>query len=73
MLFGLMNAPGIFLNIMNCIFFDMLDNNVVLYLDDILIITKIEAEHKSILSEVFNHLVYYLLFVKESECVLFLH
>ena len=31
----------------------MLDKNVIVYLDDILIFTKTEAEHNSILSEVF--------------------
>ena len=51
----------------------MLDKNVIVYLDDILIFTKIEVEHKSILNEVFHCLAYYLLFVKESKCALFLH
>ena len=53
-LFGLMNAPGIFQRIMNQVFFDMLDKNIIVYLDDILIFTKTEAEHKSILNEVFH-------------------
>ena len=71
--FGLMNAPGTFQRIMNQVFFDMLDKNVIVYLDDILIFTKTEAEHKSILNEVFRRLAHYSLFVKESKCALFLH
>ena len=51
----------------------MLDKNVIVYLDDILIFTKTEAEHKSILNEVFRRLAHYSLFVKESKCALFLH
>ena len=51
----------------------MLDKNVIVYLDDILIFTKTEAEHKSILNEVFHQLAHYSLFVKESKCALFLH
>ena len=50
----------------------MLDKNVVVYLDDILIFTKTEAEYESILNEVFHCLAHYSLFVKKSECALFL-
>ena len=51
----------------------MLDNNVIAYLDDVLFFTKTEAEHKTILNEVFHQLAHYSLFVKESKCALFLH
>ena len=51
----------------------MLDMNIIVYLYGILIFTKIEAENKGILSEVFCCLVYYSLFAKESKCALFLH
>ena len=51
----------------------MLDDNIIFYLDNILIFTNTEAEHKSILNEVFCHLAYHSLFVKESRCALFLH
>ena len=51
----------------------MLDKSVIVYLDDILIFTKTEVEHKSFLNEVFRHLEHYLLFVKESKYAFFLH
>ena len=50
----------------------MLAKNVIVYLDVILIFSMIEAEYKSILSEVFHHLAHYLLFVKESKCAHFM-
>ena len=43
----------------------------MVYIDDILIFTKTDAEHKSILGKVFHCLVNYLLFVKERKCALF--
>ena len=55
------------------VFFDILDKNVIFYLDNILILTNIEANHKIIFSEMFQHLAHYLLFIKESKCALFLH
>ena len=58
---------------MNQVFFDILDKNGILSLDDILIFTKTEVEHKNILGEVFCRLAHYSLFVKESKCALFLH
>ena len=70
--FGLMNAPGIFQRIMNQVFFDILDKNVIVYLDDILIFTKTEEEHRQILAEVFRRLAHYSLYVKEKKCALFL-
>ena len=35
--FGLTNAPGVFMCIMNQLFEDLLDQGVVVFLDDILI------------------------------------
>ena len=70
--FGLMNAPGTLQWIMNQVFFDILDKNVIVYLDDILIFTKTEEEHRQILAEVFRRLAHYSLYVKEKKCALFL-
>ena len=57
---------------MNLVFFDILDKSIIVYLDNNLIFTKIEAEQKINLNEVFCCLVHYLLFVKESKYAIFL-
>ena len=44
--FGLTNAPSIFMNLMNTIFQPYLDTFVVVFIDDILVYTNDEEEHK---------------------------
>ena len=44
--FGLTNAPVVFQHMMNDIFREHLDDFVVIYLDDILIFSTNEGEHK---------------------------
>ena len=44
--FGLTNAPAVFQHMMNDIFWEHLDDFVVIYLDDILIFSKKEKEHE---------------------------
>ena len=41
---------------MNMVFFDLLDNYVVIYLDDLLISRKIVEEHWKALDTMFAHL-----------------
>ena len=44
--FGLTNAPAIFMSLMNGMFHTFLDNFSVVFLDDILIYSHDEKEHK---------------------------
>ena len=70
--FGLCNAPSTFQRVMNTTFFDLLDQCVLIYLDDILIYSKWIEQYKSDLSQVFKRLKDNHIFVKESKCSLFL-
>jgi hypothetical protein len=42
---GLTNAPAVFQDLMNKTFRDLLDTYVIVYLDDILIFSKLMEEH----------------------------
>ncbi len=57
---------------MNRVFFDLLDEGVLCYLDDLLIYSRTLEEHKQILDKVFALLNKNKLFIKESKCHLFL-
>jgi hypothetical protein len=46
MSFGLTNAPTYFMYLMNKVFMEYLDNFVVAFIDDILVYSKSEEEHK---------------------------
>ena len=69
---GLTNAPSTFQRVMNHVFFDILDECVTVYLDDILIFSRTKEEHIAALHKVFSRLAQYKLALKESKCALFL-
>jgi len=66
--FGLTNAPATWQRLTNKILGDLYDEGVISYLDDILIFSKTEEEHKKLLREVFDRLTANKLYVKRSKC-----
>ena len=48
MSFGLTNAPAYFMYMMNKVFMEYLDKFVVVFIDDILVFPKTEAEHEEV-------------------------
>ncbi|WVZ97425.1 hypothetical protein U9M48_042965 [Paspalum notatum var. saurae] len=68
MSFGLTNAPAYFMNLMNKVFMEYLDKFVVVFIDDILIYSKTEEEHKDHLRLVLQKLREHKLYAKLSKC-----
>ena len=50
--FGLTNAPAVFMNLMNQVFKSYLDNFVVVFIDDILVLSRNSIEHEENLRNV---------------------
>ncbi|KAL0544726.1 hypothetical protein IC582_019848 [Cucumis melo] len=68
MSFGLMNAPVVFMDLMNIVFKDFLDTFVIVFIDDILVYSKTETEHDEHLRMVLETLRASKLYVKFSKC-----
>ena len=68
MSFGLTNAPDYFMNMMNKVFMEFLDKFVVVFIDDILVYSKNEEEHKEHLRLVLEKLREHQLYAKFSKC-----
>ena len=68
MSFGLTNAPAYFMNMMNKVFMEFLDKFVIVFIDDILVYSKNEEEHKEHLSLVLGKLREHQLYAKFSKC-----
>ena len=66
--FGLTNAPATFINFMNNVFKDCLDKFVLVFLENILIYSRNEEEHKKHLEIVFQRLHEHKLYGKLSKC-----
>ena len=60
MSFGLTNAPAYFMSMMNKVFMEFLDKFVVVFIDDILVYSKSEEEHKEHLRLVLGKLLCFL-------------
>lgn len=67
--FGLTNNPATFQHFMNNIFYDMADDFVVLYLDDILVFSKDVLKHEEHVQLVLERLRKHNLHVKPQKCV----
>jgi hypothetical protein len=68
MSFGLTNAPAYFIHLMNKVFIEYLDKFVVVFIDDILVYSRNEEEHKEQLSHVLQKLRDNQLYAKFSKC-----
>ncbi|TYK30557.1 RNA-directed DNA polymerase-like protein [Cucumis melo var. makuwa] len=68
MSFGLTNAPAVFMDLMNRVFKDFLDTFVIVFIDEILVYSKKEAEHEEHLHQVLETLRANKLYAKFSKC-----
>ncbi|KAA0033327.1 pol protein [Cucumis melo var. makuwa] len=68
MSFGLTNASAVFMDLMNRVFKDFLDSFVIVFIDDILIYSKTEAEHEEHLHQDLEILRSNKLYAKFSKC-----
>jgi hypothetical protein len=66
--FGLTNAPAYFMSMMNKVFMEYLDKFVVVFIDDILVLSKSEEEHEEHLRLVLEKLREHQLYAKFSKC-----
>ena len=69
--FGLTNAPTVFMCLMNNVMHKYLDKFVVVFIDNILIYSKTEEEHKEHLIFFLQELREHQLFAKFSKCDFF--
>ncbi|XP_060172736.1 uncharacterized protein LOC132603619 [Lycium barbarum] len=68
MSFGLTNAPAVFMDLMNRVFRPFLDMFVIVFIDDILVYSRSEAEHADHLRTVLGTLRHQELYAKFSKC-----
>ncbi|KAL0561236.1 hypothetical protein IC582_001658 [Cucumis melo] len=68
MSFGLTNAPAVFMDLMNRVFREFVDTFVIVFIDDILIYSKTEAEHEEHLRMVLQTFRDNKLHAKFSKC-----
>jgi len=69
MFFGMTNSPATFQTMMNNIFWDLIaEGIIVVYLDDILIFTRMEEEHAKAIRRVLQVLQEHKLFLRPEKC-----
>ncbi|WVZ96146.1 hypothetical protein U9M48_041818 [Paspalum notatum var. saurae] len=68
MSFGLTNTPAFFMYMMNSVFMEYLDKFVVVFIDDILVYSKTEAEREEHLRLMLQKLREHKLYAKFSKC-----
>jgi hypothetical protein len=68
MCFELTNAPAIFMDMMNIVFRDYLDQFTVVFIDDILIYSKMSEENKEHLRKALERLWREQLYAKLEKC-----
>ena len=66
--FGLTNAPAAFMDLMNRVFDDYLDQFIIVFVDDILIYSASEADHERHLRTALQTLREHRLYAKFSKC-----
>ena len=66
--FGVTNAPSQFMNMMNDILSDYLDDFVLVFLDDILVYSRTVENHTEHLGKVLDPLRQHQLYAKVSKC-----
>jgi hypothetical protein len=66
--FGLLNTLAVFMCLMNGVFRDYLDKFVIVFLDDILVYSKLEEEHEQHLRMVLQVLREHQLYAKLRKC-----
>lgn len=66
--FGLTNAPAVFQALVNGVLRDFINRCAFVYLDDILIFSKYQAEHENHMRQILQHLLENRLFVKGEKC-----
>jgi len=68
MSFGLTNAPVVFMDLMNSLFWSFLDWFVIVFIDDILVYSRTEEEHADHLRAVLQTIYDRKLYAQFSKC-----